>query len=72
MRLAVFGAGYVGLVTAACFAEVGHHVVCCDKDATKIDSLRTGKVPFFEPGLSELVTSGVKGGRLEFTSDVAV
>jgi UDPglucose 6-dehydrogenase len=72
MKISVFGAGYVGLVTAACFAEVGHHVVCCDKDATKIDSLRTGKVPFFEPGLSELVTSGVKGGRLEFTSDVAV
>ncbi|NBY56929.1 MAG: UDP-glucose/GDP-mannose dehydrogenase family protein [Actinobacteria bacterium] len=72
MKISVFGAGYVGLVTAACFAEVGHHVVCCDKDAMKIDSLRTGKVPFFEPGLSELVTSGVKGGRLEFTSDVAV
>jgi UDPglucose 6-dehydrogenase len=72
MRISVFGAGYVGLVTAACFAEVGHHVVCCDKDATKIDSLRAGKVPFFEPGLSELVASGVKSGRLEFTTDVAV
>ncbi|MFZ9731249.1 MAG: UDP-glucose dehydrogenase family protein [Ilumatobacteraceae bacterium] len=72
MKISVFGAGYVGLVTAACFAEVGHHVVCCDKDATKIDSLRAGIVPFFEPGLSELVSSGVKGGRLEFTSDVAV
>ena len=72
MKISVFGAGYVGLVTAACFAEVGHHVVCCDKDATKVDSLRAGKVPFFEPGLSELVASGVKGGRLEFTSDVAV
>jgi len=72
MRISVFGAGYVGLVTAACFAEVGHHVVCCDKDASKIDSLRAGKVPFFEPGLSELVASGVKSGRLEFTTDVAV
>ncbi|MEY3482232.1 MAG: hypothetical protein RLZ40_275 [Actinomycetota bacterium] len=72
MKISVFGAGYVGLVTAACFAEVGHHVVCCDNDAMKIDSLRSGIVPFFEPGLSELVSSGVKGGRLEFTSDVAV
>lgn len=72
MRISVFGAGYVGLVTAACFAEVGHHVVCCDKDSSKIDSLRTGKVPFFEPGLSELVANGMKSARLEFTTDVAV
>jgi len=72
MRISVFGAGYVGLVTAACFAEVGHHVVCCDKDASKIDSLRAGKVPFFEPGLAELVANGVKSARLEFTTDVSV
>jgi UDPglucose 6-dehydrogenase len=69
MKISVFGAGYVGLVTAACFAEVGHHVTCCDTAADKIASLRVGKVPFFEPGLSELVASGVKHGRLEFTTD---
>jgi len=69
MKISVFGAGYVGLVTAACFAEVGHHVTCCDTAAEKIASLRDGKVPFFEPGLAELVASGVKHGRLEFTTD---
>lgn len=71
MRISVFGAGYVGLVTAACFAEVGHHVVCCDKDTSKIALLRAGKVPFFEPGLSELVANGVRSARLEFTADAA-
>lgn len=71
MKISVFGAGYVGLVTAACFAEVGHHVTCCDNDPTKIGSLRAGKVPFFEPGLAELVSSGVKSGRLDFTTDAA-
>ncbi|MFM7891367.1 MAG: UDP-glucose dehydrogenase family protein, partial [Actinomycetota bacterium] len=71
MKISVFGAGYVGLVTAACFAEVGHHVTCCDNDPTKIDSLRAGKVPFFEPGLAELVSNGVKSGRLDFTADAA-
>jgi len=69
LEIGVFGAGYVGLVTAACFAEVGHHVTCCDTAADKIASLRDGKVPFYEPGLVELVTSGVKHGRLEFTTD---
>ena len=69
MKISVFGAGYVGLVTAACFAEVGHHVTCCDTAAERIASLRDGKVPFFEPGLAELVVSGVKHGRLEFTTD---
>jgi len=62
MKISVFGAGYVGLVTAAYFAEVGHHVTCCDNDSTKIGSLRVGRVPFFEPGLAELVSSGVKSG----------
>jgi UDPglucose 6-dehydrogenase len=71
MKISVFGAGYVGLVTAACFAEVGHHVTCCDNDPAKIDSLRAGKVPFFEPGLAELVSNGVKSGRLAFTSKAA-
>lgn len=71
MKISVFGAGYVGLVTAACFAEVGHHVTCCDTDATKIGLLRAGKVPIFEPGLTDLVANGVRNGRLDFTVDAA-
>lgn len=70
MNISVFGAGYVGLVTAACFAEVGHHVVCCDHDDTKIQALLSGRVPFYEPGLSELVANGAASGRLEFTRNV--
>jgi len=71
MKISVFGAGYVGLVTAACLAEVGHHVTCCDNDDAKITSLRAGQVPFFEPGLADLVANGVKSGRLDFTVDTA-
>ena len=71
MKISVFGAGYVGLVTAACFAEVGHHVTCCDTDVAKIGLLRAGKVPIFEPGLTELVANGVKSRRLNFTVDAA-
>jgi UDPglucose 6-dehydrogenase len=66
MRISVFGAGYVGLVTAACFAEVGHQVVCCDNDDEKIKALTLGRIPFYEPGLSDLVKNGVAGGRLSF------
>jgi len=72
MNISVFGAGYVGLVTAACFAEVGHHVVCCDTDTARIAMVRTGRVPFFEPGLNDLVSTGIASGRLSFTDDAAV
>ena len=69
MRISIFGSGYVGLVTAACFAERGNHVVCVDTDAGKVAQLRRGKVPFYEPGLAELVKRNAAGGRLSFTTD---
>src|SRR5881227_3070911 len=71
MRIAMIGTGYVGLVSGACFADFGHHVTCVDKDAGKIEALRRGEIPIFEPGLDALVASNVKAGRLDFTSDLA-
>ena len=70
MKIAIFGIGYVGLVTGACLAEVGHNVVCMDRDKIKIDKLNSGIVPIWEPGLEALVARNVKAGRLEFTTDV--
>ena len=71
MKIAMVGSGYVGLVSGACFADFGHEVVCIDKDPAKIDSLRAGVMPIYEPGLAELVGSNVKAGRLSFTTDLA-
>ena len=71
MRIALIGAGYVGLVSGACFAEFGHHVVCVDKDAAKIRSLKAGEMPIYEPGLSDLVLSNVREGRLSFSMFLA-
>ena len=71
MRLTIFGSGYVGLVTAACFADRGNHVVCVDTDAAKVRRLRQGRIPFFEPGLAGLVARNAAGGRLKFTTDAA-
>ncbi|WP_093222861.1 UDP-glucose/GDP-mannose dehydrogenase family protein [Sphingomonas sp. NFR15] len=70
MKVTMIGSGYVGLVSGACFADFGHDVVCVDKDATKIDALRAGRIPIFEPGLDQLVASNVAAGRLSFTTDV--
>jgi len=70
MNIAVVGTGYVGLVTGACFAEFGVNVMGVDKDEAKIAMLRKGRVPFFEPGLEELVGRNMREGRLSFTSDV--
>jgi UDPglucose 6-dehydrogenase len=70
MHIGVIGTGYVGLVTGACFAEFGVFVTCADKDEQKLKALREGKVPFFEPGLEDLVERNVKQGRLKFTSKV--
>jgi UDPglucose 6-dehydrogenase len=71
MRIAMIGTGYVGLVSGACFADFGHQVTCVDKDGDKIASLNRGEIPIFEPGLDALVTSNVKAGRLDFTTDLA-
>ncbi|WFU16489.1 UDP-glucose/GDP-mannose dehydrogenase family protein [Bradyrhizobium sp. CB3481] len=70
MRIAMIGTGYVGLVSGACFADFGHHVTCVDKDAGKIEALRRGEIPIFEPGLDALVASNVKAKRLDFTTDL--
>jgi UDPglucose 6-dehydrogenase len=70
-RIATIGAGYVGLVTAACFAEIGYDVVCIEKSLEKIRALEAGNIPFFEPGLEELVRRNAMEGRLHFTSDLA-
>src|SRR6201994_2192913 len=71
MRIAMIGTGYVGLVSGACFSDFGHHVTCVDKDAGKIDALKRGEIPIFEPGLDELVATNVKAGRLDFTTELA-
>lgn len=71
MRIAMVGAGYVGLVSGACFADFGHHVVCIDNDAEKVTALGRGEIPIYEPGLAELVASNVKQRRLTFAHDMA-
>ncbi len=70
IKLSIIGSGYVGLVTGACFAEVGHQVVCVDNDPRKLDALRAGKIPIYEPGLEDLVHRNVASGRLRFTGDI--
>jgi UDPglucose 6-dehydrogenase len=72
MNIAVVGTGYVGLVTGTCFAETGNHVVCVDIDAQKVERMRNGEVPIFEPGLDLLFERNTKQGRLEFTTDLSV
>ena len=71
MRIAIFGTGYVGLVTGACLAEVGHDVVCVDIDAAKLEGLRRGVIPIFEPGLEPMVKANHAAGRLDFSTDAA-
>src|SRR5215831_11735239 len=71
MRVTIFGTGYVGLVTGACLAETGNHVVCVDIDAAKIARLNRGELPIYEPGLEALVERAREAGRLSFTTDVA-
>ena len=69
MRIAVIGTGYVGLVAGTCFAESGNNVVCVDIDESKVDALRNGRIPIYEPGLEEMVRHNVAEERLSFTTD---
>lgn len=71
MKIGMIGAGYVGLVSGACFSEFGVDVVCVDKDAGKIEQLRNGKCPIYEPGLESLIASNAEAGRLRFTTDLS-
>ena len=71
MRVTMVGTGYVGLVSGACFSEFGHTVTCVDKDVRKVEALRRGEIPIFEPGLDKLVAENAAAGRLSFTTDLA-
>jgi UDPglucose 6-dehydrogenase len=70
MEIAIVGSGYVGLVTGACFAEVGHHVICVDNDDRKVKALQSGIIPIYEPGLDDLVHRNVAARRLRFTNSI--
>ena len=71
MRITMIGAGYVGLVSGACFSDFGHTVTCVDKDATRIDQLKRGSIPMFEPGLHSIVERNIAAGRLFFETHAA-
>lgn len=71
MNLAIIGTGYVGLTTGTCFAEVGHHVICVDNNQAKVQALRQGHMPIYEPGLEELIVKNTQSGNLRFTTDLA-
>jgi UDPglucose 6-dehydrogenase len=70
MDLSIIGSGYVGLVTGACFADVGHNVICIDNDPRKVEALQAGKVPIYEPGLEEVIHRNVSAQRLRFTGSI--
>ncbi|MBL6997541.1 MAG: UDP-glucose/GDP-mannose dehydrogenase family protein [Phycisphaerales bacterium] len=69
MKITIVGTGYVGLITGTCFANAGNNVTCLDIDPKKVETLRKGEAPFFEPGLSEMMTKSINAGRLHFTDD---
>ena len=69
MKLTMVGTGYVGLVTGACFADTGNDVLCLDVDQKKIDMLRRGESPIYEPGLSQMLTKNIAAKRIQFTTD---
>ncbi|MEW6189196.1 MAG: UDP-glucose/GDP-mannose dehydrogenase family protein [Actinomycetota bacterium] len=72
MKICIIGVGYVGLVTGACFADIGHDVICVDVDSDKISKLRAGIIPIYEPGLDQIVTRNQKTGRIMFSTDITV
>jgi threonine dehydrogenase-like Zn-dependent dehydrogenase len=71
IKICMIGTGYVGLVSGACLADFGHHVTCVDIDGERIDRLRQGEIPIYEPGLKDVVVKNVQGERLYFTKDLA-
>ena len=70
MNISIIGSGYVGLVTGACFADVGHNVICVDNDPKKVESLQAGRVPIYEPGLEDVIHRNVSARRLRFTGSI--
>src|SRR6266576_3964825 len=70
MDISIIGSGYVGLVTGACFADVGHHVICVDNDSEKVKQLKAGEIPIYEPGLEEIIHRNVSARRLHFTGNI--
>src|SRR5579859_5500212 len=71
MRVSMIGAGYVGLVASACFADFGYRVTCIDKDARRIGALNGGELPIYEPGLHDMIAANLRAGRLAFIGDTA-
>ena len=71
MKICMIGSGYVGLVSGACFAELGNNVICVDNNSNKISKLKNGEIPIYEPGLEEILKKNIKSKRIKFTSNIS-